>query len=159
MKVENCILFEIIIPIATPSHIAIWSWTLPKTSFMAIEIFKTVLQLPNNDQATSSHTYSFCFYIVIFAWFCKWRELLKWQLDEPPSHLPPCTIPLGRLSAPAPSIQYHASNLDWRLVSYMILYKFQCHSPNSSHPLPLHRVQKTVLYICVSFAVSHTGLL
>ena len=28
-----------------------------------------------------------------------------------PSHLPPCTIPRGRLSAPAPSIQYHASNL------------------------------------------------
>ena len=32
---------------------------------------------------------------------------------EPPSHLPPHTIPLGRLSAPAPSIQYHAANLDW----------------------------------------------
>ena len=25
-------------------------------------------------------------------------------------------------------------------------------------PTPSHRVQKTVLYICVSFAVSHTGL-
>ena len=25
----------------------------------------------------------------------------------------PHTIPLGRPSAPAPSIQYHASNLDW----------------------------------------------
>ena len=45
--------------------------------------------------------------------------------------------PLGRPSAPAPSIQYHASNLDWRLISYMILYIFQCHSPKSSHPLPL----------------------
>ena len=31
-------------------------------------------------------------------------------------------IPLGRPSAPAPSIQYCASNLDWRLISYMILY-------------------------------------
>ena len=29
-------------------------------------------------------------------------------------------------SAPAPSIQYRAWNLDWRLVSYMILYIFQC---------------------------------
>ena len=46
-------------------------------------------------------------------------------------------IILGRPSAPAPSIQYHASNLDWRLVSYMILYMFQCHSPKSSYPLPL----------------------
>ena len=51
--------------------------------------------------------------------------------------LPPHTIPLGRPSAPAPSIQYRASNPDWRLVSYMILYMFQCHSPKSSHPLPL----------------------
>ena len=31
------------------------------------------------------------------------------------SLLPPHTIPLGRPSAPAPSIQCHASNLDWRL--------------------------------------------
>ena len=44
---------------------------------------------------------------------------------EPPSLLPPRTIPLGRLSAPVPSIQYHALNLDWRLVSCMILYMFQ----------------------------------
>ena len=48
---------------------------------------------------------------------------------EPPSHLPPHTIPLGHPSAPAPSILYPASNLDWQLVSYMILYMFQCHSP------------------------------
>ena len=32
---------------------------------------------------------------------------------ETPSHLPPYTIPLGHPSAPAPSILYHASNLDW----------------------------------------------
>ena len=51
--------------------------------------------------------------------------------------LPPHTIPLGCPSASAPSIQHHASNLDWRLISYMILYMFQCHSPKSPHPLPL----------------------
>ena len=61
---------------------------------------------------------------------------------EPPSLLPPCTIPLGRLSAPAPRIQYHASNLDWRFVSYMILYMFQCHSPKSSHLLSLPQSPK-----------------
>ena len=76
----------------------------------------------------------------------------SWTPLPPPSH----TIPLGQPSAPAPSIQYHASNLDWRFVSYMILYMFQCHSPKSSHPLPLPQSPKTVLYICVSFAVSHT---
>ena len=54
---------------------------------------------------------------------------------EPSSLVPPHTLPLGRPSAPAPSIQYRASNLDWRLISYMILYMFQCHSPKSFHPL------------------------
>ena len=59
-------------------------------------------------------------------------------LNPPPSFLlPPYTLPLGRLSAPAPSIQNHALNLDWHLVSYMVFYMFQCHSPKSSHPLPL----------------------
>ena len=42
-------------------------------------------------------------------------------LNPPPSSLlPPRTIPLGRPSAPAPSIQYHASNLDWWFVSSKI---------------------------------------
>ena len=45
---------------------------------------------------------------------------------EPSTLLPPHTIPLGRPSALAPSIQYRASNLDWQLVSYMIFYMFQC---------------------------------
>ena len=36
---------------------------------------------------------------------------------EPSSLLPPHTIPLGRSSALAPSIQYRASNLDWQLDS------------------------------------------
>ena len=36
--------------------------------------------------------------------------------SEAPSHLPSPTIPLGHPSAPAPSIQYRALNLDWGLV-------------------------------------------
>ena len=62
--------------------------------------------------------------------------------SEPFSLLPPHTVPLGCPSAPAPSIQYHASNLDWWLVPYMILYVFKCHSPKSSHPLPLPQSPK-----------------
>jgi len=57
----------------------------------------------------------------------------SWTLLPPPSP----RLPLGRPSAPAPSIQHRASNLDWWLVSYMILYMFQCYSPKSPHPLPL----------------------
>ena len=77
---------------------------------------------------------------------------------DPPSHLPPHPIPLGHPSAPALSTLSHASNLDWRSVLHMVIYMFQCHSLKSSHPCAFsHRVQKTVLYICVSFAVSHIG--
>ena len=51
-------------------------------------------------------------------------------LNPPPSSLhSPHTIPLGRPRAPDPSNQYRALNLDWQLVSYMIFYMFQCHSP------------------------------
>ena len=72
--------------------------------------------------------------------------------------LPPHTIPLGLPSAPAPSIQYRALNLDWRLVSYMILYMFQCHSPKSSHPLPLPKSPKDCsihqcLFCCLIYRV------
>ena len=69
---------------------------------------------------------------------------------EPPSLLPPRTIPLGHLSAPAPNIQYHASNLDWRFISSMILYMFQCHSPKSCHPLPLPQSPKDCsIHLCI----------
>ena len=96
-------------------------------------------------------------------WFC---HISKWICNrytcvphpEPSSLLPPHTIPLGRPSAPAPSIQYRASNLDWRLIPYMILYIFQRHSPKSSHPLPLPRSPKDCsihqcLFCCLVYRV------
>ena len=81
-------------------------------------------------------------------------------LNPPPSSLlPPHTIiPMGHPSAPAPSIQYRASNLDWRLVPYMTLYVFQCHSPKSSYPLPLAQSPKDCsihqcLFCCLVYRV------
>ena len=69
---------------------------------------------------------------------------------ECPSHLPPCTIPLGHPSAPAPSILYHASNLDWWFVSHMIIHMFQCHSPKSSHPRLLPQSPKECsIHLCL----------
>ena len=63
---------------------------------------------------------------------------------------PPRTIPLGHPSAPAPSILYPASNLDWQLVSHMILYMFQCHSSKSSHPHPLPQSPKDCsIHLCL----------
>ena len=66
---------------------------------------------------------------TILYWFC---QISKWihhrytcvPHPEPSSHIPPHTIPLGHPSAPDPSFLYPASNLDWQLVFYMILYMF-----------------------------------
>ena len=87
------------------------------------------------------------FNFAILYWFCHISTWIRHRYThvphpEPSSLLPPHTIPLGHPSAPAPSIQYRALNLDWRLVSYMILYMFQCHPPKSSHPLPLPQSPK-----------------
>ena len=82
------------------------------------------------------------FYFIILYWFC---HTLTWihhgctcvPKHEPPSHLPTHNISLGHQCAPAPSMLYPASDIDWRFNSYMIVYMLQCHSPKSSQPLPL----------------------
>ena len=100
-----------------------------------------------NDQNTtpikwSNFLYEWCnfffFYLILFFnftilyWFC---HISKWirhrytcvPYPEPSSLFPPHTIPLDHPSAPAPNIQYRASNLDWHLISYMIFYMFHCY--------------------------------
>ena len=77
---------------------------------------------------------------------------------KPPVHFPPHTIPLGHPSAPAPSILYPALKLDWRFISYMILYMLQCHSPKSPYPLPLPQNPKDCsihqcLFCCLAYRV------
>ena len=77
---------------------------------------------------------------------------------EHPSHLLPHIISLDYPHAPVPSILYPALNIDWRFISYMIVYMFQCHSPKSSHPLPLPlspKVRSIHLYLfcCLAYRV------
>ena len=74
---------------------------------------------------------------------------------DPPSHLPPHPILQGHPSAPALSTLSHASNLDWQSISHMIIYMFQCYSLKSPHLAFSHRVQKSVLYICVSCCLAY----
>ena len=114
--------------------------------------------------------HSFFFNFILFLnftilyWFC---QISKWichrytcvpQL-EPSSLLPPHTIPLGHPNASAPSIQYRTSNLDWRLIPYMILYVFQCHSYKSSQPLPLPQSPKDCfIHQCLFCCLVHRGI-
>ena len=60
----------------------------------------------------------------IGAWPADSTEFTAWAhfsgscaLQNPPSHLPPHNIPLGHPRAPAPSILYPASDIDWHLLN------------------------------------------
>ena len=103
------------------------------------------------------------FYFTILYWFC---HTLTWishgctwvPNPEPPSHLPHHIISLDLPRAPAPSILYPVLNIDWWFISYLIVYMFQCHSPKSSHPLPLPQSPKVrsihlCLFCCITYRV------
>ena len=74
-------------------------------------------------------------------------------LNPPPTSFPISSLWVIPLHQPQASL-YPVLNLDWRFVSYMTLYMFQCHSPKSSHPLPLPQSPKDCS-IHVSLLVSH----
>ena len=82
---------------------------------------------PSHPLSSPSPPFSYFFkiYFILFFnftmlyWFCHistWihHRYTRVPHPEPSSLLPPRTIPLGHPSATAPSIQYRASNLDWR---------------------------------------------
>ena len=110
----------------------------------------------------------FFFFLILFFnftivyWFCIHQHESATGmhafpiLNPPPSPLPVPSLRVIPVHQP-PSIQYHALNLDWRLISY-ILYMFQCHSPKSSHPLPLPQSPKDCsirlcLFCCLAYRV------
>ena len=63
---------------------------------------------------------------------------------------PPHPITQGYPSAPALRTLSHASNLDWRSISHMIIYMFQCYSLKSSHPRLLPQSPKVCsLHLCL----------
>ena len=73
---------------------------------------------------------------------------------EPPYHVLPHTIPMGHPSAPAPSILYHALNLDWRFVSYDIIHVSVPFS-QIIPPSPSPTESKSPFYTSVSLLLSH----
>ena len=108
-------------------------------------------------------------YFTILWWFLPYIHMNQpWVYmfphPEPPSHLPPHPIPQGHPSAPALSTMSHASNLDWRSISHMVLYIFQCYSLRSSHPCLLPQSPKVCslhlcLFCCLTYRVIVTVFL
>ena len=133
------------------------SWTIKKSEHWRIYVFelwcwRLFFFNFNWRLITLQHCGGFC---RTFTWISHGCTCVPHP--DPSSHLPPHPIPQGHPSAPALSTLSHASNLDRWSILRMIMYMFQCYSLKSSHPRLLPQVQKSVLYICVSFAVLHIG--
>ena len=98
---------------------------------------------------------------TILYWFC---HTLTWirhgctyvPHPDPPFPLRPHPIPQGHPRAPALNTLSHASSLDWRSVSHMIIYMFQWYSLRSSHPhlLPQSPKDSSIyLFCCLAYRV------
>ena len=108
----------------------------------------------------------FFFNFTILYWFChisKWIHHRYACVPLPILNPPPSSLPIPSLWV-VPVHQPQASSImhrTWTGDSFHIWYYTCFNAILPNHPtLSLsHRVQKTVLYIRVSFAVSYTGLL
>ena len=102
-------------------------------------------------------------YFTVLYWFC---HILTWILHgctcvphpDPRSHLLSHPTPLGHPSAPALSTLYPIPNLDWRFISHVMIYMFQCHSPKPSclYSLPQGSKDCSIhlcLFCCLAYRV------
>ena len=128
---------------------------------------------------TDSNVFFFFFFLVIlffsfylFIYFTlpycigfaiHWHESTTGVHPFPNMNPPPTSLPITSLWV-IPVHQHQASCIlhrTWTGDSFLIWYYtcFSAISPNHPTLSFSHRVQKTVLYICVSFAVLHIGSL
>ena len=127
------------------------------SSFLCPRWQTTALKDPSLGPTAFFFSFFFYFYLFIFL-ILKSLILTCVPKHESPSHLPPHNISLGHPHAPAPSMLYPTSDIDWRFDSYMIVYMLECHSPKSSHPLPLPLSPKVhytqlCLFSCLAYRV------
>ena len=113
---------------------------------------QTCFFLKNSNETYLKYIYIYIFLILflnftILYWFCQISKWIRHRYTcvphpEPSSLLPPCSIPLGRRSAPAPSIQY-------RLVSYSM--PFSQIIPPTPSPTESKRLKSQCHYIIFPF--------
>ena len=107
----------------------------------------------------------YLFYFTILYCFCHTSTCIHHRCThvthpEPPSHLPSPYHPSGSSQCTSHKLPVCciesglAIHFLYDIVHVLVPF-FQIVSP---YPVLSHRVQKAVLYICVSFAVSYTGL-
>ena len=109
----------------------------------------------------------FILFIYLFIFYCSgFCHTLKWNSHEftcvphpdPPSHLPLHPIPLGLPTVPGPSACLMHPTWAGDLFHPRQHTCFDAVLLKQPTLAFSHRVQKTVLYICVSFSVLHIGL-
>ena len=68
------------------------------------------------------------------------------------------TVPLsGCHRTPGLNSLHHKANSHWLAILNMVMYMFQCHSFNPSHPLLPTLGPQCVLYVCISTAALQIG--
>ena len=129
-RVQKWIAFQSVLEylLTMPCHFLSWPELFPRNHIMVSHctffLFFSVFLL-----SLINFIIIIIFFFTVLYWFCHTTTCIRHGCTrvphpEPPSHLPPHTIPLGHPSAPVPSFLYPASNLDWWFISYTILYMF-----------------------------------
>ena len=136
-----------------------WRKTVENSVKYFINFFSNIVQyLWNNNFIFNFLSIYFNWRLITLQYCAGFCHAFKWishgctcvPHSDPPSHLPLHPIPQGHPSAPALSTLSHASDLDWRSISHMIIYMFQCYSLKSSHPFLLPQSPKVCsLHLCL----------
>ena len=147
-----------------PELIANICWIIEKARiFQKRSALLTMLKPLTAWITTNCGQFFLSFFFTLLYWFCHTSTCIRHRctrVPHPEPLLPPpspyhpsgssqCTSPKLPVSCIEPGLAIHFL---YNIIHVLMPFS-QIIPPSLSH-----RVQKTVLYICVSFAVSHTGL-